>query len=170
MAGSKATFEDEADRYDKPVFSAVIRPHRSLSPRGFRVVMVLVCLTSVVASLPFVIMGFWPVAGFFGLDFLGLFVAFHISYRQGRAFELLELTPIRLLLRKVSERGETHEWLFNPLWTRLEREVDDEFGLQKLALTSRNEHVVIARDLSPEERETFAEAFGRALSEVKRGY
>jgi len=170
MAGSKATFEDESDRFDKPVFSAVIRPHRSLSPQGFRTVMALVCLTSVVASLPFVIMGFWPVAGFFGLDFLGLFIAFRISYRQGQAFELLELTPIRLLLRKVSERGEAHEWLFNPLWTRLEREIDDEFGLQKLALTSRNERVVIARDLSPEERETLADAFSQALSAVKRGY
>ena len=47
---------------------------------------------------------------------------------------------------------------FNPLWTRLDREVDDEFGLQRLALISRGEHVVIARDLSPPERETFAEA------------
>ena len=170
MAGSKATFGDGADRFEKPVFSAVIRPHRSLSRRGFRIVMVLVCLVSVIASLPFVLMGFWPVAGFFGLDFLGLYIAFRISYRQGEAFELLELTPIRLILRKVSERGETREWLFNPLWTRLDREIDDEFGLQKLALTSHSEHVVIARDLSPEERETLAEAFGRALSQVKRGY
>ncbi len=170
MAGSKATFEDETDRFEKPIFSAVIRPHRSLGPQGFRIVMALVCLTSIAASLPFVIMGFWPVAGFFGLDLLGLFIAFRLSYRQGRAFEFLELTPIRLLLRKVSDRGEMHEWQFNPLWTRLDREVDDEFGLQRLALTSRNQQVVIARDLSPEERETFADAFSRALSEVKRGY
>ncbi|PVE25859.1 DUF2244 domain-containing protein [Microvirga sp. KLBC 81] len=170
MAGSKATFDDEADRFEKPVFSAVIRPHRSLSPQGFKTMMALVCLISVIASLPFVIMGFWPVAGFFGLDFLGLYIAFRVSYRRGQAFELLELTPIRLLLRKVSERGEAREWQFNPLWTRLDREADDEFGLQKLALTSRNEHVVIARDLSPEERETLADAFGRALSDVKRGY
>jgi uncharacterized membrane protein len=170
MAGSKTTFEGEADRFDKPVFSAVIRPHRSLSPQGFKIVMMLVCLTSIVASLPFVVMGFWPIAGFFGLDFLGLYIAFRVSYRQGQAFELLELTPIRLLLRKVSARGEAHEWQFNPLWTRLDRETDDEFGLQKLALSSRNERVVIARDLSPEERETLADAFSRALSDVKRGY
>ncbi|MXQ11541.1 DUF2244 domain-containing protein [Microvirga makkahensis] len=170
MAVSKATFEDEADRFEKPVFSAVIRPHRSLSPRGFRILMALVCLVSVAASLPFVFMGFWPIAGFFGLDFLGLYIAFRVSYRQGLAFEQLELTPIRLLLRKVSDRGEAREWQFNPLWTRLDREVDDEFGLQKLALISRNQHVVIARDLSPEERETFADTFGRALSDVKRGY
>ncbi len=169
MAGSKATFGG-ADRFEEPVFSAVIRPHRSLSPQGFRIVMALVCLTSVVASLPFVIMGFWPVAGFFGLDFLGLYIAFRVSYRQGEAFEFLELTPVRLLFRKVNPRGEAKDWQFNPLWTRLDREIDDEYGIQKLALTSRNEHVVIAHDLSPPERETLALAFGRALADVKRGY
>ena len=168
MTGSKATFEAE-ERFEEPVFSAMIRPHRSLSPQGFRIVMALLCVISVVASLPFVIMGFWPVAGFFGLDFLGLYIAFQISYRQGRSFELLELTPVRLMLRKVSHRGETREWRFNPLWTRLDREEDDEFGLQRLALISRGERVVIARDLSPPERESLAEALGRALSEVKRG-
>ena len=169
MTGSKATFEAE-ERFEEPVFSAVIRPHRSLSPQGFRIVMVLLCVISVVASLPFVLMGFWPVAGFFGLDFLGLYIAFQISYRQGRSFELLELTPVRLMLRKVSHRGETREWRFNPLWTRLDRKVDDEFGLQTLALASRGQHVVIARDLSPPERVTLAEELSRALADVKRGY
>src|SRR3712207_6229478 len=125
MMGSKAAFED-GDRFEEPVFSAVIRPHRSLSPQGFRLVMGLLCVTSAAASLPFLLMGFWPVAGFFGLDFVGLYIAFRISYRQGRSFELLELTPVRLILRKVSHRGETREWRFNPLWTRLDREVDDE--------------------------------------------
>lgn len=169
MASGKTTFE-QADRFEQPVFSAVIRPHRSLSPQGFKLLMILLCATSIVASLPFVFLGFWPVAGFFGLDFLGLYIAFRLNYRQGESFELLELSPIRLLFRKVSERGEVREWQFNPLWTRLDREDDEEFGLQKLALASRNERVVIARDLSPPERETLADAFSRALSDVKRGY
>lgn len=169
MASGKATY-GENGRFEQPVFSAVIRPHRSLSPQGFRILMVLVCLVSLAASLPFVIMGFWPVAGFFGLDFIGLYIAFRISYRQAEAFELLELTPIRLLFRKVSPRGEVQDWQFNPLWTRLDREVDDEYGMQELSLTSRNEHVIIARDLSPPERETLAEALSRALAEVKRGH
>lgn len=132
--------------------------------------MVLVCFASIIVSLPFAIMGFWPVAGFLGLDVLGLYIAFRVNYRQGQAFELLELTPIRLLFRKVGARGEIHEWQFNPLWTHLDREVDEEFGLQKLTLASRSEHVVIARDLSPPERETLADAFSHALSDVKRGF
>lgn len=169
MTVDKATLT-ESERFERPVFSAVIRPHRSLGPQGFRVVMILVCLTSIVASIPFVAMGFWPVAGFFGLDFLGLYIAFRVSYRRGESFELLELTPVRLLLRKVTHRGEEREWHFNPLWTRLDRREDDEYGLLELTLASRSQQVVVAHDLSPPERESFAEAFGRALAEVKRGY
>nr|WP_229428666.1 DUF2244 domain-containing protein [Microvirga pudoricolor] len=169
MDSGKAA-SDPAGHQDAPVFSAVIRPHRSLGPQGFKIVMILVCLCSVVASIPFIVMGFWPVAGFFGLDFLGLYLAFRINFRQGQSFEILELTPIRVLVRKVTHRGEAREWRFNPLWTRLDREIDDEFGLQRLSLSSRGQSVVIARDLSPPERESLADAFGRALSDVKRGF
>jgi len=169
MAGGKLTLAD-SDRFEQPVFSAVIRPHRSLSPQGFKVVMVLVCLASLIASIPFVVMGFWPVAGFFGLDFLGLYIAFRVNYRQGESFELLELTPIRLLLRKVTHRGEVTEWRFNPLWTRLHRQMDDEFGVQELTLASRGQQVVVAHDLSPPERESLADELSRALADLKRGY
>jgi uncharacterized membrane protein len=115
------------------------------------------------------VLGFWPVVGFFGLDLLGLYIAFRVNYRQALAFEILELTPVRLLLRKVDSRGNGREWRFNPLWTRLEQRVDSDFGMQRLALASRGDEVVIARDLSPGERASIADALGRALAEVKRG-
>lgn len=169
MESGKAVSESLRER-EPPVFAAVIRPHRSLGQDGFRIVMVLCCLGTAAASIPFVFLGFWPVAGFFGLDMLALYVAFRINFRDGRSFEELELTSLELLFRKVTYRGEAREWRFNPLWTRLDREEDDEFGLQRLALISRGERVVIARDLSPPERESLAQALGQALSDVKRGY
>jgi uncharacterized membrane protein len=169
MASHKATSEPN-DAVERPVFAAVIRPHRSLGREGFRIVMTLCCLATIVASIPFVVLGFWPVAGFFGLDILALYIAFRVNFRAERSFEELELTRLNLLFRTVSPRGEAREWRFNPLWTRLDREEDEEFGLRRLALISRGERVVIARDLSPPERESLAEALGRALSEVKRGY
>src|SRR3954447_612818 len=161
---------DPAERFEQPVFTAVIRPHRSLGQNGFRTLMTLFCLATIVSSIPFVALGFWPVAGFFGLDFLALYIAFRVNFRHGEAFEQLELTPIEFLVRRVSHRGETREWRFNPLWTRLRREEDDEFGLRMLEVASRGQSVVIARDLSPPERETLADELGRALSNVKRGH
>jgi uncharacterized membrane protein len=169
MESSKAASEPTG-AVEPPVFAAVIRPHRSLGREQFRTVMTLCAAGTMVASIPFLVLGFWPVAGFLGLDFIALYLAFILNFRAGRSFEELELTRLHLLFRQVSPRGEAREWRFNPLWTRLARENDDEFGLQLLALVSRGERVVIARDLSPAERESFAEALSRALSEVKRGY
>jgi uncharacterized membrane protein len=151
-----------------PLFAAVIRPHRSLDARGFRILMTLCCLGTAAATVPFLILGFWPVAGFLALDLLGLYLAFRVNFRAGRSFEEIVLSPIELLFRQISHRGERREWRFNPLWTRIDRLDDEEFGLQRLALVSRGEQVVIARELSPSERESFAEALGSALAQVKR--
>jgi uncharacterized membrane protein len=155
---------------ERPVFAAVIRPHRSLGRDGFRVVMTLCCLAMVGASIPFIVLGFWPVGGFFGLDLIALYVAFRVNYRRAESFEEVVLTPIELLFRRVTHRGEQREWRFNPLWTKLDRENDEDFGLQKLALVSRGERLVIAGDLSPPERESLADALGEALADVKRGF
>jgi len=68
-----------------PVFSAVLHPHRSLSLRGARLVVVLVALASAVASIPFVVLGFWPVAGFYGIDVLILWLALRASLNEGQS-------------------------------------------------------------------------------------
>ncbi|WP_349368198.1 DUF2244 domain-containing protein [Salinarimonas sp.] len=152
-----------------PLFSAVITPHRSLAPSGARLVVVLCCLAAVGSSIPFIVLGAWPVAGFLGLDILALAIAFKASFRSAKSVEEVILSPVDLLLRRISHRGERSERRFNPLWTKLDREHDEDYGLMALALVSRGERVVIARELSPPERESFAEAFGEALARVKRG-
>ncbi len=131
--------------------------------------MTLCCLATIVASAPFVVLGAWPVAGIFGIDLLALYVALRINLRAGRSFEEIVLTPIELLFRRVGHQGETREWRLNPLWTRLDRQVDEEFGLLRLDLVSRGERIVIAGALSPPERESFADALSKALAEAKRG-
>ncbi|MBX3538100.1 MAG: DUF2244 domain-containing protein [Chelatococcus sp.] len=154
---------------ERPVFAAVIKPHRSLGRRGFRLLITLLCIASIVSSLPFVIMGAWPVAGFFGLDLLALYIAFRVSFARASAFEEVILSPIELLLRKVSHRGHRKEWRFNPLWTRLERDIHAEFGVQQLALVSRGQRITLAHELGPAEKAKFGDALGQALAEIKRG-
>ena len=158
-----------ADAFERPVFDATITPHRSLGRSGFRIVMTLVCLTSVISSIPFVLLGAWPVAGFFGLDILALFVAFQINYRHARAFERIVVTPLEVFLRKVSHHGREAVWRFNPVWTRLERQTDEDYGLLGLTLVSRGQSVAVAAALSPQERSGFADALGAALSSARRG-
>ena len=66
-------------------------------------------------------------------------------------------------MRKVSHRGEVAEWTLNPLWTQLDRETHEEFGLLRLFLVSRGRKLPVAGFLAPEEKESFAAgAVGRA--------
>lgn len=154
---------------DPTVFAARITPHRSLGPDGFRILMAICTVVTVAAAIRMAAMGFWPVSGFFCLDLLALFVAFKVSYRRGAAIEEVVLTRAELLLREVCHRGHARERRFNPLWIRIDATRDDEYGMQRLVLVSRSERIVIARELSPDEREHFAAELGRALAQVKRG-
>ena len=151
------------------LFSAIITPHRSLSSTGFLLVMALIGGISFIGGIVFFILGAWPLIGFLGLDVLLVYWAFRANYRAAAAFEEVTVTPSELKLRKVSHRGEVAEWTFNPLWTRLDRETHEEYGLLRLFLVSRGRRLAVAGFLAPQERESFAAALSAALGEARRG-
>jgi len=151
------------------LFSAVVTPNRSLSHAGFLIVMAIVGGISFVAGMAFLLLGAWPVFGFFGLDVVLIYWAFRANYRAATAFEEVTVTASELRVRKVSHRGKASEWSFNPLWVRLDRESHDEFGIERLFLVSRGRRLPIASLLGPQEKESFATALGAAIGEAKRG-
>lgn len=146
-----------------------LRPHRSLQLGGFRLVMVLVAVGSFIASIPFIVLGFWPVAGFYGLDVVLLYFALRTSFNAAKSVEHLNISPFDVLLRKVDPSGKVREWHFNPLWTRLTRDVHDEFGVQRVTLVSRGEAVTIGQFLSPDEKDVLWRRLSAALTQAKRG-
>jgi uncharacterized membrane protein len=160
---------DNAPRTEPPIFSAMLTPHRSLSPSGFLIVMLVLGGISVVTGVVFLAVGAWPVFGFLGLDVLLVYWAFRLNYRSARAYELVTVTPSELTVRKVTHYGRMREWRLNPLWVRLQREVHEEFGLQRVFLESQGRQLTIAAFLPPQEKESFALALSGALAEAKRG-
>jgi uncharacterized membrane protein len=159
----------ESRNLEPTLFSAIITPHRSLSSLGFLLVMGLVGGVSFVGGIVFFVLGAWPVIGFLGLDVLLVYWAFRANYRAALAFEEVTVTPTELRLRKVSHRGEVAEWTLNPLWTRLDRETHEDYGLLRLFLVSQGRRLAVAGFLAPNERESFAAALSAALGEAKRG-
>jgi uncharacterized membrane protein len=151
------------------LFSAIITPHRSLGGLGFFILMGVVSVVSFAAGMVFLIMGAWPVFGFFGLDVLLIYWAFRINYRRALAYEEVMVTATELRVRKVSHRGKVAEWTLNPLWVRLDRDAHAEFGIERLFLVSRGRKLPIAGFLSPPEKQSFAAALGAAIGEAKRG-
>lgn len=154
---------------DAPLFSARLTPHRSLSGHGFLVLMGFVIAVSFAAGITFLMMGAWPVLAFFGLDALIIYWAFKLNFRSAAATEDILVTPYEIRIRRVSHRGHVTEWTLNPLWVQLEREEDDEFGIEKLYLVSGQRHLSIAGFLGPDEKASFANALQAALHAAKRG-
>jgi uncharacterized membrane protein len=166
---SRNDLTKESTASEPAIFSAIVTPNRSLNRTGFLIVMAAVSAVSFGAGTVFLLMGAWPVFGFFGLDVLLVYWAFRANYRAAAAYEEVTVTSSELRVRKVSPRGEASEFAFNPLWVRLERDHHEEFGLLGLFVVSREQRLPIAHVLSPQERESFAAALAAAIGEAKRG-
>jgi uncharacterized membrane protein len=165
-----AAMTPDNDHCDEPtIFSATITPHRSLGSVGFLVLMLVIGGISFVAGMVFLIAGAWPVLGFFGLDVLLIYWAFRVNYRAACAYEQVTVTASELKVRKVSHRGQVGEWTLNPVWTRLDAQTHQEYGIERLFLVSRGRKLAIANFLGPAEKESLAAALGAALGEAKRG-
>lgn len=151
------------------LFSAQLTPHRSLNRTGFVLVMTFLSVISFATGVAFLIMGAWPVFGFLGLDVLAIYIAFKINFGRARAREDITVTPSELRIRRVSHRGHVVEWVFNPLWVRLDEEIHEEFGTERLYLSSRGRRVSVGSFLGAEEKASFANALRAGLIAAKRG-
>src|SRR3954449_13097225 len=161
--------EFEPERPQPELFSALLTPHRSLNRTGFLVLMGFLCAISFAAGLAFLLMGAWPVFGFFGLDVLAIYWAFRINFRSGRASEEIRVTTSELRVRRISHRGHVIEFVLNPLWVKLDQKVHAEYGIEKLYLLSGGRRVSIGSFLGPDEKASFAKALMAALQAARRG-
>jgi uncharacterized membrane protein len=159
----------DPDAPEPTLFSALLTPHRSLNRTGFLVLMAFLTLVSFAAGVAFLIMGAWPVFGFFGLDVLAIYVAFRINFRRARAREEILVTPSELRVRRTSHRGHVAEWVLNPVWVQLDKVSHEEFGIERLYLVSRGRRLSIGSFLGPDEKASFAKALTAALQTARRG-
>ena len=157
------------DTEEPTLFSAVLTPYRSLGGTGFVVLMSSLSAISFAAGVVFFLIGAWPIIGFLGLDVLLVYWAFRVNYRAALAYEQVRMTASELTVRKVSQRGDVAEWTLNPVWVRLDREVHQEFGIERLFLVSHGRRLSIASFLGPREKAELATALTAALTQARRG-
>ena len=152
---------------EPPIFATVLRPYRSLSARGFALLMMAIGACTFAIGLSFWLLGAWPVVGFLGLDLLLIQFAFRMNYRAARAAEEISLTRERLSVTRISASGIAVETGFNPYWARLEVDRHPEIGVTGVRIASHGNRLDVARFLGPREREDFAAALGAALASVR---
>ena len=154
---------------EKPVFDALLTPHRSLGRKGFVMVMGFCTFVWLASGVFFLSKGAWPVFGFFGLDILLLWLAFKWNYRDARAREQVTLWRHDMLIRKVAPSGRAEEHRFNPFWAKFLVSRHDEIGVTGMNVVGAGQIVSIGQFLNPVDRDSFAKAFSAALATTKRG-
>ena len=144
----------------------VLRPHRSLAPTGFVLLMSAVGLVSFAAGVFFWAIGAWPVFGFFGLDTALIYTAFRLNYRAARHVEVIELADGVITVTFQGPAGEQARWLGNPYWVRVVlRELRG--GSMELSLAQSSDRVVVGSFLGDGQRRELAGMLREALAEVR---
>ncbi|MGF1627740.1 MAG: DUF2244 domain-containing protein [Alphaproteobacteria bacterium] len=147
------------------LFDAVLTPNRSLSPRMARRVLLAVGLIVLGLGLACLSLGWWPIAGYFGVDVLLLWWAFRASSRSGRLVERLRLTGDALTVARIHPNGSAVEWTVPPTWLRVEMD-DPPDDTSQLILASHGRQITVGGFLTPAERLEVANALRAALRSV----
>jgi uncharacterized membrane protein len=153
---------------DQPFYmDAVITAHRSLSRKGFIVLIGVLTAINCVTAGVFLAIGAAPVPAFLGLDLIALIVALIASNRAADRKERVQVTAAEVRVMLETRRGVETLWTSPTAFTQvaLNGEAEDETDL-RLVLSGR-EHAV-ARALSRRERLEFAQALDRAIWRARR--
>ena len=155
------------DERDEPLlFNALLYPNRSLPNAGFIAVMTVVIAFNVITGIVYLVIGAWPVVFFAGLDIFAVWLAFRLSYRQGRLHERVLMTADELWVCRVLPSGHESRWKLQPYWTRIEIERPANHESQ-LKLISHGKTLVLGAFLSPAERGELADALQEALAKSR---
>lgn len=146
----------------KPFFETVLRPYRSLNAFGFRVVMIAIIAANLLFATLMISLGAWPVTGFLGLDVLGAYIAFRMSFAQTAAFERITIAENDLIVARVDQRGRAREWRFPSYWVSIGYDEEkDERGV--LTVGSHGKRIEIGSFLHRKERAGVARQLRDAL-------
>jgi len=145
-------------------FAAILSPNRSLTPKGFAILMTCIAVVSFSTGIVFVRMGAWPVFGFFGLDVALLYWAFKKNFADSEVRERVEVTDRELVVQRFIPKNPVCEYRFTRHWVRLELIEDKARELiGSLVIHSHGKRMEIASFLGPDERKEFYTALDRAL-------
>lgn len=160
--------EAEAVRpHDGPLFmDAELAPNRSLPNPAFMALMIAIAAISFTSGVLFITIGAWPVTPFFGLDAFLVWLAFRISYRDGRAREWVKVDARDIEVVRQHPTGHRRRYRLPTAWVKL-RQIDPDEHHTQVALTAHGRALVLGAFLSPPERGEFAAALGAAIDRAR---
>ena len=152
---------------DGPYFmDAVITPNRSLSRRGFIILISVMTGINLITAFGFYAIGAAPIPFFLGFDLLAVILAFAVSRRSG-VDERIQVTAeeVRVLLRR-REGAEQIVWSSPTAFTQVDLD-GDAGAATDLRLRLSGRQIPVATKLSRPERLAFAQALHEAIRQAR---
>lgn len=147
---------------------AVIRPHGSLSRRGFIILISVLTGINSLTALLFLALHAVPVPMFIGLDVIAILVALVASRRAARNLERVQVTSSEVRVVRETPKGANTIWLSPTAFTRVAL-VGDDRDDQDLQIRQSDRGVAVARALTRSERRDFAAALELAIRRARSG-
>lgn len=148
---------------------AEIRPNRSLSDRGFIILISLITVANCASALVFLRMGaVFVLLPFLAIDVLAVVVAFMASFRAGRIVQRVQVSRAEVTVTYESPKETRVVWESPTAFTRVATERDEEDRVTALRLALSGRETPVAQALSPGERAAFARALEDAIWKARR--
>lgn len=149
-------------------FRAILRPYRSLSQKGFLILMSVLIGLNFAAGTAFYLLGAWPIAPFLGLDVALVWWAFRKNYADALKEERIEVTDHELILKRFDHDRQREELHFTRAWVKVELEEDhDRELIGSLYLRFKGRRTEIGKFLAAHDRKTFAATLRGALAQPR---
>lgn len=147
---------------------AVITPNRSLSERGYILLISAITTFNCISAAVFYFQGAVFVPLFLGLDVLAVVAAFSASHHAAKRIERVQVTAGHVRVIHETPKWSRVVWESPTAFTRVDRELDDH-RVMGVALALSGRQVPVAAALSPGERAHFARALEDAIWNARRG-
>jgi uncharacterized membrane protein len=147
------------------VFEALIVPHRSLTPKGVSLLIMLLIVLVGLIALRFWLLGAWPVVAFSLFDVPLVCLLLALNFRGARASELIMLTSLELTVIRTDPRGRRLVFSLPAAWLRVEHDMVR--GASRILLRYHGHVREIGAFLHEAEKASLCAALRSALHEVR---
>jgi uncharacterized membrane protein len=144
------------------LFEAVIVPHRSLSPRGMRILVCALCGAMSLSAIVLWLVGTWPVMGFSGGEILLAILLLRSNALGSRASEVLMLSEAGFRIIRTDQKGRRTEKVLSPSWLRVVLE-EEPGRVPTLVLAAHGVREEIAASLGEAEKRNLAQSLSDAF-------
>jgi len=166
QAADRGAYQSVDQAGEVTLFEAVIVPHRSLSPRGLRWLIGLICGLCALTAFRFWLIGAWPVIVFSAVE-VGLAVLLlRVNAGRARASEMILLTDRTLRVVRTTAAGRRQERELPPTWLNVALE-ETAGRAPRLVLVARGVREEIGAPLGEAERRDLARALSGALHRAR---